>query len=72
MDLPGETTYPPKKLPLSKQLSFCSGILREMHSKKHAGYAWPFLYPVDAEKLGLQDYHKVIKHPMDLSTIKVG
>ncbi len=71
MDLPGETTYPPKKRPLSKQLSFCNSILREMNSKKHEAYAWPFYYPVDAEKLGLPDYHKVIKQPMDLQTIKV-
>lgn len=71
MDLPGEATYPPKKRPLSKQLSFCNSILREMFSKKHYSYAWPFYYPVDAEKLGLPDYHKIIKHPMDLSSIKV-
>lgn len=33
-------------------------------------YAWPFYKPVDAEMLGLHDYHDIIKHPMDLGTIK--
>ncbi|NXT26940.1 BRD2 protein, partial [Syrrhaptes paradoxus] len=32
--------------------------------------AWPFYKPVDASALGLHDYHEIIKHPMDLSTIK--
>ncbi|TNM96846.1 hypothetical protein fugu_015002 [Takifugu bimaculatus] len=41
-----------------------------MVSKKHAAYAWPFYKPVDADALGLHDYHDIIKHPMDLSTIK--
>nr|XP_037268937.1 bromodomain-containing protein 3-like isoform X2 [Rhipicephalus microplus] len=34
------------------------------------GYAWPFYKPVDAELLGLHDYHEIIKHPMDLGTVK--
>ncbi|GFT27441.1 bromodomain-containing protein 2 [Nephila pilipes] len=34
------------------------------------GYAWPFYKPVDAKLLDLPDYHQVIKHPMDLGTIK--
>lgn len=33
-------------------------------------FAWPFQEPVDANKLKLPDYHKIIKHPMDLGTIK--
>ncbi|XP_021563553.1 bromodomain-containing protein 3 [Carlito syrichta] len=41
-----------------------------MLSKKHAAYAWPFYKPVDAEALELHDYHDIIKHPMDLSTVK--
>ncbi len=32
-----------------------------MYTKKHSGYAWPFYKPVDSEKLGLHDYHKIIK-----------
>uniref|UniRef100_A0A8C8DMZ2 Bromodomain-containing protein 3 n=1 Tax=Oryzias sinensis TaxID=183150 RepID=A0A8C8DMZ2_9TELE len=55
---------------LSEQLKYCSDILKEMLSKKHSTYAWPFYKPVDAEALGLHDYHDIIKYPMDLSTVK--
>jgi hypothetical protein len=34
-----------------------------------AGYVEPFLEPVDQEADGASDYHTVIKHPMDLSTM---
>uniref|UniRef100_A0A1A8HVU2 Bromodomain containing 4 n=1 Tax=Nothobranchius kuhntae TaxID=321403 RepID=A0A1A8HVU2_NOTKU len=53
-----------------EQLRFCSRLVREMFSKKHVAYAWPFYKPVDTETLGLHDYHDIIKHPMDLGTIK--
>ncbi|XP_054577685.1 bromodomain-containing protein 2 isoform X2 [Eptesicus fuscus] len=59
-----------KKGKLSEQLKHCNGILKELLSKKHAAYAWPFYKPVDASALGLHDYHDIIKHPMDLSTVK--
>ncbi|XP_053195353.1 bromodomain-containing protein 3a [Scomber japonicus] len=55
---------------LSQQLKYCSDILKEMMSKKHAAYAWPFYQPVDTEALQLHDYHNIIKYPMDLSTVK--
>lgn len=54
-----------------EQLRYCAGLVREMLSKKHTAYAWPFFKPVDVHALGLHDYHDIIKHPMDLSTIKV-
>jgi len=56
---------------LSEQLKYCSEILKDMLCKKHSAYAWPFYKPVDAEALGLHDYHDIIKYPMDLSTVKV-
>ncbi|XP_033323218.1 homeotic protein female sterile isoform X5 [Megalopta genalis] len=55
---------------LSEALKFCNEILKELFSKKHSGYAWPFYKPVDAELLGLHDYHDIIKKPMDLGTVK--
>ncbi|KAG7283349.1 hypothetical protein CRUP_000875 [Coryphaenoides rupestris] len=61
---------PARRSKLSSPLRYCSGLLKDMLSKKHAGYAWPFYKPVDATALGLHDYHEIIKCPMDLSTIK--
>lgn len=60
-----------KSSKLGEQMKHCDAILKEMLSKKHAAYAWPFYKPVDAEALELHDYHDIIKHPMDLSTIRV-
>ncbi|XP_057665884.1 bromodomain-containing protein 3-like isoform X6 [Diorhabda carinulata] len=57
-----------EKLPES--LKACYEILLELFSKKHSSYAWPFYQPVDAELLGLHDYHDIIKKPMDFSTVK--
>ncbi|XP_037328574.2 bromodomain-containing protein 4-like isoform X3 [Pungitius pungitius] len=53
-----------------EQMRCCARLVREMLSKKHVGYAWPFYKPVDVKALGLHDYHDIIKHPMDLSNIK--
>jgi len=33
--------------------------------------AWIFAAPVNAEKLSILDYYKVIKEPMDFGTIKI-
>ncbi|MEE6494537.1 hypothetical protein FKM82_001780 [Ascaphus truei] len=33
-------------------------------------FSWPFQQPVDAAKLNLPDYYRIIKNPMDLSTIR--
>ncbi|XP_077427299.1 bromodomain-containing protein 4-like isoform X2 [Vanacampus margaritifer] len=52
------------------QMHFCALLVKEMLSKKHFAYSWPFHLPVDAKALGLHDYYDIIKHPMDLSTIK--
>lgn len=56
---------------LSQQLKYCNDILKEMLSRKHVAYAWPFYHPVDVKALQLQDYHDIIKYPMDLRTVKV-
>ncbi|EDO31845.1 predicted protein, partial [Nematostella vectensis] len=70
-DLPeGPSLSRGKKKPLTEQLKYCSTILKDMFSKKHYAYAWPFYKPVDAEALGLHDYHDIIKQPMDMTEIK--
>ncbi|KAK4439135.1 Transcription factor GTE4 [Sesamum alatum] len=45
----------------------CSSLLQRLMKHKHG---WVFNEPVDAKGLGLVDYHDIIKHPMDLGTIK--
>ncbi|KAK5898670.1 hypothetical protein CesoFtcFv8_008223 [Champsocephalus esox] len=52
----------------TNQLQF---LLKEVYKTlwKHH-FAWPFQAPVDAIKLGLPDYYKIIKIPMDMGTIK--
>lgn len=59
-----------KKGKLSEQMKYCGTILRELFSKKHKENAWPFYDPVDVDKLELHDYYEVIKHPMDLNTVR--
>ncbi|XP_041646362.1 bromodomain testis-specific protein isoform X2 [Cheilinus undulatus] len=59
-----------KKTRLSEPLRYCNDILKELLSKRHSVFAWPFYTPVDAVALGLHDYHDIIKQPMDLGTIK--
>ncbi|KAI5338307.1 hypothetical protein L3X38_017578 [Prunus dulcis] len=51
----------------SKFFKSCSSLLEKLMKHKHG---WVFNEPVDAAKLGLHDYHIIIKHPMDLGTIK--
>merc|ERR1712106_1231772 len=65
---PQHSTKPKGKV--SESFKICNEILKELFSKKHSGYAWPFYKPVDADLLGLSDYHEIIKNPMDLGTVK--
>ncbi|XP_012657076.1 bromodomain testis-specific protein [Otolemur garnettii] len=59
-----------KSVKVTEQLRHCSEILKEMLAKKHFSYAWPFYNPVDVNALGLHNYYDIVKHPMDLGTIK--
>ncbi|CAH9085301.1 unnamed protein product [Cuscuta europaea] len=45
----------------------CSQILTKLMKHK---FGWVFNTPVDYKGLGLHDYHLIIKHPMDLGTVK--
>lgn len=51
-------------------LRFCSEVLRELNKKQHAVYSYPFLTPVDPIALNIPHYREIIKHPMDLSTMR--
>ncbi|KAL6993943.1 hypothetical protein U1Q18_012052 [Sarracenia purpurea var. burkii] len=52
---------------VSAMMRRCQQILVKLMKHKHG---WVFNTPVDAVSLGLHDYHQVIKHPMDLGTVK--
>ncbi|KAK8560675.1 hypothetical protein V6N13_003359 [Hibiscus sabdariffa] len=45
----------------------CEGLLKRLMSHQ---YGWVFNKPVDIVKLNIPDYVNVIKHPMDLGTVK--
>jgi len=45
----------------------CSSLLEKLMKHKHG---WVFNTPVDVQGLGLHDYFTIIKHPMDLGTVK--
>ncbi|KAI4817543.1 hypothetical protein KUCAC02_010929 [Chaenocephalus aceratus] len=53
---------------MTNQLQFLQKVLIKSLWRHH--FAWPFHEPVDATKLSLPDYHKIIKTPMDMGTIK--
>jgi bromodomain-containing factor 1 len=56
-----------KKLPL--ELRFCDEVLTELRKSKHYDINSAFMNPVDPVALNIPNYHKVIKKPMDLSTM---
>nr|XP_045090563.1 transcription factor GTE8 isoform X2 [Aegilops tauschii subsp. strangulata] len=45
----------------------CEAILKKLMTQK---FSHIFNVPVDVEKLNIPDYNEIIKHPMDLGTIK--
>ncbi len=51
-----------------KWVSQCMSILDYLFDHEESD---PFHEPVNYEELGLWDYPKIIKHPMDLGTIQV-
>lgn len=53
---------------LTRGLRKCQDLLRQLLRHEHA---WPFAKPVDPLALNIPDYFDIIKHPMDLGTIKV-
>ncbi|NWV04393.1 BRDT protein, partial [Ptilonorhynchus violaceus] len=59
-----------RKIQLSEQLKHCNAILKELFSKKHAAYAWPFLKPVDVASFSTGEKQGIAKCPTDLGIIK--
>ncbi|RKP22227.1 Bromodomain-containing protein, partial [Syncephalis pseudoplumigaleata] len=68
-DLPTPTSRRMSR-PMDVQLKFCQSVIRELQKKSHIDYSFPFLEPVDWVAMKLPDYPTIIKHPMDISTIR--
>uniref|UniRef100_UPI00358E57E0 bromodomain-containing protein 2-like n=1 Tax=Myxine glutinosa TaxID=7769 RepID=UPI00358E57E0 len=64
---PPETSNEDKPGRVTNQLQF---LQRELKALWEHHCAWPFHQPVDLVSLKLPDYHKKIKQPMDMGTIK--
>lgn len=58
---------PPPSTSVEMLMKQCETLLKRLMTHQ---YAWVFNTPVDVVKLNLPDYFTVIKHPMDLGTIK--
>lgn len=56
-----------KAIGMESVMKDCKQILTKLMKHKSG---WIFNTPVDAEALGLHDYHQIIKRPMDLGTVK--
>jgi bromodomain-containing factor 1 len=59
----------PKKKKFATELKFCQEVLNEMKKPKYLQISGPFLAPVDPVALSIPDYFKIIKTPMDISTV---
>lgn len=66
-DLPYDVK--PRRRKGDAELKFCGTVLKELMSKKHETYSYPFLLPVDPVAMNIPHYLSVVKEPMDLSTI---
>ncbi|CAL9205660.1 unnamed protein product [Musa hybrid cultivar] len=59
--------HPAEKKLYVQAFKSCVVLLSKLMKHK---YGWVFNKPVDAKALGLHDYYNIIKHPMDLGTVK--
>ncbi|CAA7031423.1 unnamed protein product [Microthlaspi erraticum] len=71
---PGKSVNPitaPKPTPVSTAVVLlmkqCEALLKRLMTHQ---YGWVFNTPVDVVKLNIMDYFTIIKHPMDLGTVK--
>ena len=69
-DLPAHSQDKPRlRKKNAAELKFVANVNKDFQRKVHEPYAYPFYHPVDPVALNIPDYYKVIKEPMDLSTI---
>lgn len=62
-------TRKPRSKKLQQAMRFCAGVVKELTSKKHASFNYPFLEPVDPVALNCPTYFDYVKEPMDLGSV---
>ncbi|KAK6462916.1 Bromodomain-containing protein [Scheffersomyces coipomensis] len=60
----------PRKKKFAAELRYAAQTVKELISKKHYSYNFPFIAPVDPVALNIPNYFSVVKQPMDLGTIQ--
>lgn len=60
----------PKRKENQPELKFCEMVLNQIVSNKYQPQNNPFLAPVDPVALNIPNYNQIVKHPMDLSTMR--
>ncbi len=60
----------PKKKKYAVELKYCQIVLDELYRPKYTSISHAFLAPVDPVALGIPDYFKFVRHPMDMQTIR--
>ena len=68
-DLPYANQKPRKKK-FQWELKFCQHVIDELTKPRYQAIAFPFLSPVDPVAQNIPTYHKIIKSPMDLGTVR--
>lgn len=68
-DLPYANQKPRKKK-YQWELKFCQHVIDELTKPRYQAIAFPFLSPVDPVAQNIPNYHKIIKSPMDLGTVR--
>ncbi len=68
-DLPYANQKPRKKK-FQWELKFCQHVIDELTKPRYQAIAFPFVSPVDPVAQNIPTYHKIIKSPMDLSTVR--
>ncbi|KAF2497418.1 Bromodomain-containing protein [Lophium mytilinum] len=68
-DLPYNSVKPKKKK-YQLEMKFCESVLTTLTKTKYKILAMPFMQPVDPVALNIPNYLRVIKKPMDLSTVE--
>lgn len=65
-----DLVYDTKRKKLSPELRFCDEVLTELRKQRYYEFNEAFQKPVDPVALNIPTYHKIVKRPMDLSTMQ--